>query len=91
MDTLIKADIFFFITTIAVVIITIGISVGIYYVVRTVRKIENYADRIEVEIREKKEEVEDLKDDAKEIIQDIRNSFIYKLLFRKSRNYGKRK
>lgn len=40
MNTLIQADIFFFITTIAVVLITIGVCIALFYIVRLVRDVE---------------------------------------------------
>ncbi len=89
MDTLVKADIFFFITSIAVIAVSIGILVGIYYIIRAIKKFEDYADRLEKEVKEKRDEVEEIKNDVKEIAQDIRESFVYNLLFKKGKKRKK--
>lgn len=85
MDTLIKADIFFFITSIAVVVVTIGILIGVYYVVGAVRQLEEYAERIENKLQERSDDVKDIADDVKGMAGDIRESFIYNLLFQKKK------
>jgi hypothetical protein len=51
MDTLAKANIFFFITTIAVGLITIGVLISLYYVVRAMKRLEELSEITE-EIRE---------------------------------------
>ncbi len=89
MDTLVKADVFFFITSIAVIAVTVGILIGIYYIVQTVRRIEGYAETIEKKMKEKKEEVDDITDDVKDMVNDIKDSFIYNLLFTKKRKRNK--
>lgn len=47
MQELIKADIFFFITAIAVVLIAIGIGVALFYIVRILRNIRDVTERVD--------------------------------------------
>ncbi len=47
METLIKADIFFFITSISVVLVTIGIAVALYYIIRILRNIREVTERLD--------------------------------------------
>lgn len=47
MQEFIKADIFFFITAIAVVLITIGIGVALFYIVRILRNIRDVTERVD--------------------------------------------
>lgn len=42
-----KADIFFFVTTIAVVVVTMGVSVALYYAIKILRNVRSVSDRIE--------------------------------------------
>ena len=49
MDTLIKADIFFLVTTIAVIVIGIGISVGVVYMIRILRDMKYISNKIKDE------------------------------------------
>ncbi len=78
MDTIMKADIFFFITTIAVVVLTVAILAALYYVVGAMKRLEAYADRIEDKLMDASVEV-------REMGEDIRDSFIYNLIFKKKK------
>lgn len=78
MDTLIKADIFFFITSIAVILVSIGILVALYYIVKAVDSFEKFSEKIEENMMDASEEV-------KEMAEDIRNSFLFSFLFGKKR------
>ncbi|MBX4197880.1 hypothetical protein KW782_00930 [Candidatus Parcubacteria bacterium] len=52
METLIHADIFFFITTIAVVLISIGIIVAIVYIIKILRTVSHVSDKVKEESEE---------------------------------------
>ncbi len=47
MEEFMKADIFFFITSIAVVLVTVGIAVALYYIVRILRNIQDVTERVD--------------------------------------------
>lgn len=82
MNTLIHADIFFFITTIGVIILIVLAIVAAIYVISilgTVRRISIKLER----------NVEKVTDEAKELFADIQESLVYKLLFRKKRTHSK--
>ncbi len=67
MEAVLKADVFFFVTTIAVVILTIlGIIIGVY-LVRILREVEYIA-------RVAREEVDELSEDISEIAGNIKES-----------------
>jgi hypothetical protein len=68
MDTLMKADIFFVVTTVAVILVTAGVLVSLYYVVRAVKHLEGLS----------------------EVTQDIRESFIFNLLFKRNGKHRKK-
>lgn len=61
MNTFMQADIFFFITTIAVMLITIGICIALFYIIRLARDVEQTF----VSTKKKMEEFADNIDDAK--------------------------
>ena len=46
MQTLVHADIFFFISTIALVVLSIGVGIGLYYAVSIVRDVREVTTRI---------------------------------------------
>lgn len=67
MEEVLKADVFFFVTTVAVMILTIlGIIISVY-LVRILREVEYIA-------RVAREEVDELSDDITEIADDIKES-----------------
>lgn len=82
MDTIMKADIFFFVTTISVVVVSAALLFGIYYIVGAVRRFESYAERIESNMK-------DASDEVRELGEDIRESFIYNFIFKKKKNARK--
>jgi hypothetical protein len=49
MDTLIHADIFFFVTTIALVVVTIGICIALFYVIKILRDVRAISETARVE------------------------------------------
>ena len=61
MNTFMQADIFFFITTIAVMLITIGICIALFYIIRLARDVEQTF----VSTKKKMGEFADNIDDAK--------------------------
>ena len=61
MDTLIHADIFFFITAIAVVVLSIGGAVVIFYLVRILRRIDEISEKVQGETDEIVRDVKDFR------------------------------
>lgn len=45
MPEFIKADVFFFITTIAVVLVTAGVVIALYYAIKILRNVRDVSDR----------------------------------------------
>lgn len=82
MDTLMKADIFFFVTTIAVVFVSIFLMVLFYYMIVAVRRLRALTDMVEKNITSANEHVQ-------EIATQIKESFIFNLLFPKRRKRKK--
>ena len=61
MQEFIKADIFFFITAIAVVLVTIGIGIALYYVIRILRNIRDVTERVDEGSKILAEDLSDLR------------------------------
>ncbi len=73
METLVKADIFFFITSIAVILLSVLVGITLYYAIRAFRKILALCDVVEKNVDKASVEV-------KEVISRIRESFLFNLL-----------
>lgn len=82
MDTLIKADIFFFITSIAVVLVTLIIAYVAYKIMRALSEIERLAQTLG-------ENIENASEDVRDLVLDMRDSFLYRMLFQKRRRNKK--
>jgi hypothetical protein len=65
MDTLIHADIFFFVTTIAVVIVTLLLAIALIYLIKVLNRIKNIAEQIREETVLFREDVHDLRDSVR--------------------------
>lgn len=60
MNTLIHADIFFFITTIVVIVLALGVCIALFYIIRILRNFSDVSDKVKIE--------------STEIIQDIKHA-----------------
>lgn len=79
-----KADIFFFVTTIAVVLITVGIIFAFFHLAKFIATCNRIAKNVELK-------AEEIGDEAKELIEDVRESFIFRLLFPKAKKKSRPK
>jgi uncharacterized protein YoxC len=87
MDTLIHADIFFFITTISIVVVTIGFIIALIYIIKILRTVSKVGDKV-------KEESDEIIDDIKALRGNIKQqgfSFmnvknVIKMVFGKKRS-----
>lgn len=61
MGNLLKADIFFFVTTIAVVLLTIGGIIIIFYIFRIVRNVSDVTDRLRDQTTKITEDLDELR------------------------------
>ncbi len=65
MDTLIHADIFFFVTTIAVVVVTIALTVLIVYLVKVFRNVRRITDVVREETILLRRDIGDLRNEIR--------------------------
>lgn len=74
METLIKADIFFFISSIATVVITILISAVLYYFIKAGKNLYQISEKLQEHFKESEEFVLDLK-------ERLEDNLIFRLFF----------
>ncbi len=84
METVMKANVFFFVSTIGFVLLTVLGIFALYYLVRFLRTIDRITKQLEVNIHA-------ASDEARFLIEDIRESMIFRLLFGRSRKRHTRK
>ncbi|QQR49952.1 hypothetical protein IPF86_02605 [Candidatus Nomurabacteria bacterium] len=84
METIVKADIFFFITTISVILLTIFILIGIIYVLATVSKANKLLDMLTKEVTGTNAYIQDM-------LTDIRMSKVFTLFFHRSKKASQKR
>ncbi len=85
MDTLIHADIFFFVTTIAVVIVTIALTVALIYLAKVLSDIKEITRQVKEETTLFRGDIADLRSDiAREGFRIERFAMFVKNLFAKT-------
>lgn len=78
MNSLIHADIFFFIVSIGFSIVFVLLIIGIVYIVGILKSIRTITRKIEGD-------VESINAEAKELFRDIQSSVVYRMIFGKPR------
>jgi hypothetical protein len=88
METLIHADIFFFVSTIALVLITIGIVIALIYLIKILRNVSDVSEKVKVESSEIISDIKTLRTDIKKEGFRINyiSKFFGKLFGRRSRS-----
>lgn len=84
MNTLVHADIFFFISSIGFVIIFSLLVVALVYGIRLLRRVDHISKKIEASI-------DIAADDTKALIADLRDSVAFRFLFGKRRRVPREK
>lgn len=80
MNTLIHADIFFFVTTIAVIIFTILASIALYYLIGALKNFKRITKNLENRIDQAGDKISD---EAEYIKNRVHESFVFNMLFAK--------
>lgn len=77
MEDVLKADIFFFITAVAVVILSVlGVIIGVY-LVRILREVEYIARVAHREVDQVAEDIEDISEDIKDDVSTVHQGISY--------------
>lgn len=78
MTAIMKSDIFFFISSVGFIIIGLTLVIFLIYTIKAVRSFNSLVEKMESEIN-------NLGDTASDLVDDIRTSFVYKMLFNPKR------
>jgi Na+/melibiose symporter-like transporter len=91
MDTLIHADIFFFVTTVVVVVLGVALLVALIYLIQAIRRIRDIASQIREETVLFREDVKELRSSVRREGFAIGNAFkfIQKLISHKKTKKSK--
>ena len=82
MNALLQSQVFFFISSIGFILLSILTAVFLYYLIRATRTFCEIMTGIE-------KDIDHLGDTTKEMLEDIQDSFIFNLLFHKKKKHRK--
>ena len=77
-DTLVHADIFFFVTTIAVALLSIAALIVAFYLIKALAQAQRALSEVE-------EHAGEISEDVKDVLYDLRESAAYRFLFKRKR------
>jgi hypothetical protein len=86
MESLMKADIFFFVTTVAVIAVTICLVYAGYYLIRILRNVEEISEEVKAESQLVREDIGDLRDNIREEGMKVKHftNFFSKIMGKRS-------
>ena len=84
MDTFIQADIFFFITSVSVVLLTLLIIICLFYLLKILKNFKDISDTL-------KNGVEEVGGHLEDIAESVENSTIFRFIFGKQKSSRKAK
>lgn len=82
MNTLVHADIFFFVTTIAVIILVVLLSIALIYFIQILRNFRDISNTVRKGVDHASTHIEDL-------MESLENNMIFRFLFRKKKKRKK--
>ena len=80
MNTLMQSEVFFFISSVGFIILWILMAIFLIYLIRAMNSFSRMMNKVE-------KNVGDISDEAKEMVEDIRESTVFQFLFKKKRKH----
>ena len=84
METLIKADIFFFITSVSVILLTLFILIALYHLIKILKDVEFISDKFQ-------KGTAFATDNLEELVKNINQSSIFKFIFGNKKTSSRKK
>jgi uncharacterized protein YoxC len=78
MESLLQLQVFFFISSVGFVILAILLAIFLFYLIRTTHTLSRIMGKVE-------KDIDNIGDTTKEILDDVRDSVVFNLLFRKKK------
>lgn len=82
MDTLMQSQVFFFISSVGFVTLWILVAIFIFYLIRATVTFSKIMERVE-------KDIDHIGDTTKEMLDEVKHSFIFNFLFKKKRKTRK--
>ncbi|MCC7160118.1 hypothetical protein IT399_00075 [Candidatus Nomurabacteria bacterium] len=82
MNALLQSQVFFFISSVGFIILGVFVAVLLFYLIRATNTFSRILEQIE-------DDIENIGDTTKEMVEDIRDSAVFGFLFRKKRKSRK--
>lgn len=78
MDNLMQADVFFFISSLGFVVLAILLAIFLFYLIRGMKTLSRIIDKAE-------DDIEKIGDVTKEMVEEMKESYIFNFLFGKKK------
>jgi len=78
MDTLLKADIFFFISSVGFLFLWILVIVFLFYLISVTKTFYRIMNKVE-------KDIDNIGDTTREMLEDVRDSAVFNFIFRKKK------
>jgi len=82
METLLQSQIFFFISSIGFIVLWILAVIFLFYLIRATKTFSRIIDKLE-------KNIDEIGDTTKDLIEDIKDSTVFRFLFKKKRKRSK--
>lgn len=82
MEAILQSQIFFFISSIGFIFLFVLIAIFLFYLIRAASTFSEIMDKVE-------KDVSNIGDTTKEMLEEVKESFIFNLLFRKKKKHRK--
>ncbi|HEV7424308.1 MAG TPA: hypothetical protein VGO21_03910 [Candidatus Paceibacterota bacterium] len=82
MNTLMQSQIFFFISSVGFVFLWVLVAIFLFYLIRATSTFSRIMAKLE-------KDIDTIGDTTKDFLEDIQDSFIYRLLFKKKKKHSK--
>ncbi len=84
MNTIMQSQVFFFISSVGFIILWILVAIFLYYLIRAMNTFSRIIDRME-------KNIDSISDTTEEMIEDVRDSMVFRFLFGKKNHRAKHK
>ena len=84
MDGILQSQVFFFISSIGFILLGILVAILLFYLIRATKTFGRIMDRVE-------NDIDEIGDTTKEMLEEVKGSFLFNLLFKRKKKKNEKK
>jgi len=82
MNPFLQSEVFFFISSVGFIVLGILVAIFLFYLIRATNTFSKILEKVE-------KDIDEIGDTTKEMVEDMKDSFIFNFLFRKKKKHRK--